>query len=487
MKYIFSFLILISVTSICCQISPLETKWIDNGLQHSAEKAKSFENIELLFDSSKISKFDYFPDVIGSYNSLFKDTKLQTGFGIAYETGLKKKLAFQLRYTAGFSSAPNSDFPSDLQTKAYFMNHLPKNDLGNEFIYNDLRFRLTYRPIKQVEFQTGIDRQHFGEGDRSEMMGFQMAPAPFIKAKGNIWRLQYQFMHQLWSEGMFTSNYRPKGVVSHYLSYKVIPSLHIGLFESVIYGIRDTLYNRGFEFEYLNPFIFFRPQEYGLGSSDNVILGADISYQFQKNMIYSSFIIDDFSLKEIRARNRWWANKYTFQLGIKSLFYSGEHKIFHRFEANLVRPFTYSQLVDDVVYGNEGIPTAHPLGANFFELYDEINWKYKKWDLTIFVQGFIRGTIEFDLLNSGKIYSTGGNIYLPYTLRKEEYNYTIGRGMTQRRWMIGTHLAFSLHKDRWQVFVEPRLIIDQNPSIKDTYGYLTVGIHRPIGANRRNY
>lgn len=484
------------VSNSFAQISPVESDWINNGLEHSVEKVYSFDNIEKLFDSSKTITWDYFPDVVTGYQTKTNRFRLQAGVGVALETGYKKKIAFQLRYALGYSNALNEPYSSAIQTKSFLMNPIgSKNSVSSgettvNTIYNDLRFRFTYRPIQRIEIQTGIDQFHFGEGDRSMMQGQQGIVSPFIKFKGNIWQLQYTFMHQLWSEGMFTKNYRPKGVATHYLSYKILPQLHLGIFESVVYGMKDTLYNRGFEFEYLNPFIFFRPQEYSVGSTDNVILGADISYQFQKHMVYAGFLIDDFFLSEMLARKKWWANKYTLQFGVKSHFDLQSHHFFHRIEGNLVRPFTYAQLIDDVVYGNEGLPAAHPLGANFWEIYDELNWKYKNWEATLMLQYYLKG-LDFIGKNEktglDSTDYTGGDIYVPYTWRNEEYGYTIGRGVRYQRWMVGIHLAYGLHQQRWQVFVEPRLIIEKINHQTKWNGYFTVGIQRPIGSRRRNY
>jgi len=483
MKYILACIAIIGCLNIQAQILDRESDWVNNGLRHSTQKSFSFENIESLLDTTKITKWDVFPSVLGSYYTKNPHFQTQIGAGVALETGFKKKIAFQLRYELGYGyQTQNNSFSSGLQTKAYFENRLPlKNSNASEqFIYNDLRFRFTYRPIRQIELQAGIDNQHYGEGDRSIFLGTQAGPSPFVSFKGKIWHFEYTFMQQLWSEGMFTSSYAPKGNVSHYISYKINKNLHLGIFESVVYGMKDTLYNRGYELEYLNPFIFFRPQEYSLGSTDNVLLGLDISYQFDKNMIYGSFLFDDFLLSELRARSRWWANKYTAQIGIKSYFGKGNHHFFHRFEATFVRPFTYSQIRPDVVYANAGLPAAHPLGANFVELYDEINWKYKRFDFTLFLQYYLKG---FSLPND----NTGGNIYQPYDERKEDYHYTIGRGITTWHYAVGAHLGYQLHHQRWQVFIEPRLLIDKVEKKTSASAYFMIGIQRPIGAYRRNY
>lgn len=452
------------------QIAPSEKEWINNGLSHSSVKANSFENLDSLLSTDKQTKWNVFPEVIFG-------NKMQTGVGIALETSLNQKWAIQLRYSLGYTNSLNKAYSTEIQPRAYFT-----NQIGNQenYLFNDLRFRLTYRPIKYVEFQTGIDRQHIGEGDRSLMMDQHSAPSPFAKMVGKIWRLEYHFMQQLWSEGMFTSNYRPKGNASHYVSYKINKNFQVGIFESVVYGMKDTLYNRGFELEYANPFIFFRPQEYGVGSTDNVILGLNASYQTGNHMVYGSFVLDEFFLKEIRERSRWWANKYAAQLGYKVHFEKGKNQYFNRIEANLVRPFTYTQLRPDVVYANENLPIAHPLGANFLELYEEFNWKFKRFDFTFFASYYLKG-------NKLPLDNPGGDIYIPYTDRKEEYNYTIGRGETTHQLLVGAHLAYQLSKLKWSVFVEPRFYFQNIEKIQNLNSYVSVGIHRSIGSNRRNF
>ena len=58
----------------------------------------------------------------------------------------------------------------------------------------------------------------------------------------------------------------------------------------------------------------------------------------KKWTIYTQFLLDEFLLDEIRAGNGWWANKYSWQLGVKV----NNPKSFYRLEFNLARPFTYS-------------------------------------------------------------------------------------------------------------------------------------------------
>jgi hypothetical protein len=54
------------------------------------------------------------------------------------------------------------------------------------------------------------------------------------------------------------------------LSINATKWLNIGLFEGVIFGRKDH-----FEFQYLNPIIFYRHIEGAIGSPDNALAGLD--------------------------------------------------------------------------------------------------------------------------------------------------------------------------------------------------------------------
>ena len=56
----------------------------------------------------------------------------------------------------------------------------------------------------------------------------------------------------------------------HHLSYNARPWLNLGFFEGVIFAR-----TYGYELKYLNPIIFYRAVEQGLGSPDNSTIGVD--------------------------------------------------------------------------------------------------------------------------------------------------------------------------------------------------------------------
>ena len=77
--------------------------------------------------------------------------------------------------------------------------------------------------------------------------------------------------------------------------------------------------DRGFDVNYLNPIILFRAIEFETGQgAGNAILGLSSKYKWNDNInIYGQFILDEFSLNDIKGGEKSWKNKYGYQLGIK--------------------------------------------------------------------------------------------------------------------------------------------------------------------------
>lgn len=475
MKAFLNIVFVVGVSTLFAQINPVETHWIQNGLGHSSFKSHAFYEIDSLGkDSVSTFRFDAAPDVLGAYQN--NQFKVRTGADLQIKANARQKLRMMASYRVGYTDQILLPYQSVLQSKAYF-----NTDLNNgQTLYHDLRGRMVYEPNKYIQFQGGLDHLFIGEGDRSLLMGNQGIPAPFLSMRAKLWRLEYHFIQQVWRENN-KGSFSPKGNSAHYLSYKATKNWSISFFESVVYDMRDTLYDRGIELEYLNPFIFFRPQEYGIGSTDNVIIGLQTSFQWKKNMIYGQVVLDEFFLAEIKARNRWWANKYGFQLGYKTSFQRNLSEYFIRSEFNLVRPFTYSQINPNSVYGNQYLPTAHPLGAGFLEFYQEVSIKRNKWNVSAWGQLYLKG---LDTLYSNVAF--GGDIYKPYTQRPEEYNFKIGGGITYHAIQVGIHVSRRVFSN-WDVFVEPRFILGNTEGNILNKSALTVGIHRSIGSDRRNY
>ena len=138
------------------------------------------------------------------------------------------------------------------------------------------------------------------------------------------------------------------------------------MFEAIVSG--DST-GTGFELAYLNPVIFYRAIEHYTGSNkSNALVGADAKWNFlNRFQIYGQFVLDEFLLEHVKARDGWWANKWATQLGAKYIDVFGIPNLDMQVEWNRARPFMYAHISDHTSYTHYDQPLAHPLGANFDE------------------------------------------------------------------------------------------------------------------------
>lgn len=374
------------------------------------------------------------PDFAAQY-----DTALfyRAAAGFSLQSLRWNKLSTKAMFSSGWSTREgvNQIHPS----------FTPLNN-NHQFIYVSLRSRLAYTPNKYLHVAAGTDNQFFGEGYRSLIQGDQTAPNPFAMMRVNVWRLEYGLLYQIFHENNGSTRLWKFGT-THYLSYNVTKKWNVAVFETVFFQPRDGSFKRGVEVEYLNPLVFFRPQEYSVGSSDNVLLALQTSYAFKKHMIYGQLLLDEFVLKEIRSRSRWWANKYGVQLGIKGTI----DKVAYRVEMNLMRPYTYAHINDGQNGGNQGIPLAHPLGSNFVEILAQAQMKAGE-------KGSIRpyGVFQLQGLDQDSV-SWGGDIYQSYVKRSKDYGNTIGQGVTVRTVRFGCEFQRQLPKLHSLIYIDPQI------------------------------
>lgn len=358
------------------------------------------------------------------------------------------------------------------------------NDQPNTILNVSPLGRIAFQPHKYFNFQLGLDKNFIGEGCRSLFLSDYGKPYAFGKAQTHFWHLEYTMLYQGLTE-QYQNNTRLKFASSHFLSWNATKWLNINLFESVVFQAKDTLLQRGFDPEYLNPFIFYRPQEYAIGSSDNVLIGAGLTIKLKKHRLYTQFIIDEFLLSEIRKKSGWWANKVGGQIGIKGWLGKGTHTFFYRVEGNAVRPYTYSHLTPLQNYGNSNSTLSHPLGANFAELLAETKWQNKKWLIKLFVSYGLKGVDQNNL-------SYGADVYQPYTLRPYDYGVFIGqgekvnffRGNLQFNYQISQKGAINLFAE---MGFQYNVINSESQESKNTQYLPVLGLRSQLWNDYRNY
>ena len=273
---------------------------------------------------------------------------------------------------------------------------------------------LSYSPAKFINIQFGHGKNFIGDGYRSLLQSDVASPSPFLKLNTKFWKIKYtntwMWLKDIRPEVQVDGAYQTKYMANHYLSWNVSKRLNLGFFESVMWIKND---NRGFDINYLNPIIFYRAIEFETGQdAGNAVLGASAKYKWNDNInFYSQFILDEFSLGDIKAGEKSWKNKFGYQIGVKYYDAFKIKNLMLQAEYNRVRPYTYSHNNISLNYAHNNQPMAHLWGANFSEAILIGHYHYKRWfaDAKIIVGK--RG-LDFNTTEDNNNY--GGNIYLSY-------------------------------------------------------------------------
>lgn len=287
--------------------------------------------------------------------------------------------------------------------------------------YFDARGYITFNAAKFIDFQLGYDKNFIGNGYRSLFLSDWGNSYLFAKINTKIWKLNYQnlFMELMPQFKKSGDDLLPrKYSAMHHLSMNVTKWLNLGLFEGVIFGRPDH-----FDFQYLNPIIFYRHVEGTVGSPDNAVAGFDFKANVaHKLQFYGQFLLDEFILKEVKNNPTSWVNKFGIQAGVKYVDAFGVNNLDVQVETNWVRPFTYSHNDTIANYTHYNQPLAHPLGANFKELITIVNYQpAPRWYI------YARAIYYQQGLDSNGI-NFGGNIFRDYRTRTSNNGFEVAGG-----------------------------------------------------------
>jgi len=200
------------------------------------------------------------------------------GVGAQIALNYKNKLFGSFDYFSENSSLPRyigETISSNEIIPAY--GDASRTELG----YSFSRFSgfVSFLPNKFFEFKAGVGKNFIGEGYRSLLLSDNAYQYPYLRINTSFWKLRYTNLFCMMDDNQtptnFSGNNNKKFVTAHLLDWNISKRMNIGIFESVVWQSKDTLYNRGFDINYLNPIIFYRTVEYSLGSSDNSILGLN--------------------------------------------------------------------------------------------------------------------------------------------------------------------------------------------------------------------
>jgi len=268
-----------------------------------------------------------------------------------------------------------------------------------------------------------------GWGDRLPSYLDTLARATQLST--TVWRIKYVNLFAMMSDIRNAygdwRNFHRKYASMHYLSWNATPRINLAVFEAIMWSAGDELYPRGFDVNYLNPVLFYRPTEFRIGSPDNALLGFAVNIKAGKHVLfYGQLMLDEFLMEQVRNRYGWYANKQAFQLGVNAYQVLGVEGLHLRGEFNFVRPFIYTHSDTRQNYAHMGQPLAHPYGSNVREGIVHGDLERGRWVYSV------RASAAW--LGNDSISSFGNNIFRPESERPanplggfQDYDFRMGR------------------------------------------------------------
>ncbi|WP_299758922.1 hypothetical protein [uncultured Pontibacter sp.] len=338
-------------------------------------------------------------------------------------------------------------------------------DGGYDFI--TARGYLNYALSKHVEVQLGHDRHFIGDGYRSLLYSNYAPPAFFFKLNTKVWKLHYMNLFQeLISQFNRRDELLPKKYMAmHRLGVNITDNFNFGLYEQVIFA-------RGkgrFELQYLNPVIFYRSVEHGLGSPDNVLLGGDFRWNILNRVqLYGQIALDEFVLDEVKSGDGWWGNKFGGQIGAKYIDAFGVANLDLQGEVNAIRPYTYQYEDEFSNFQHYRQPLAHPIGANLVELIGIV--RYQPIPRLHLTAKAIATQYGQDVVTATDTLNYGNNVLLSYLDRVSTYGNEIGQGVKTNQVHLDLSATFQL---RHNVFLDLKQIVRRAEAAGEAPDYNT--------------
>lgn len=273
---------------------------------------------------------------------------------------------------------------------------------------------LTFTPSQFFNLQLGHGRNFLGDGYRSLLLSDGASPYPYFKINTQFWKIKYTniytWMKDVRDEVTVDRTYATKFTAAHYLSWNVSKRLNIGFFESVVWSNQN---DRGFDANFVNPIIFYRAVEFSSSSrSGNALLGLTSKYKWNNNIqVYGQFLLDEFSLGDVKAGDNSWKNKFAYQIGAKYFSAFTIKNLLLQAEYNHVRPYVYAHSNVLTNYGHNNQSLGHQWGGNLREFVAIARYHKGRYFADAKMTLGQRG---FDFADSGANSNYGGDIYRDY-------------------------------------------------------------------------
>ena len=243
------------------------------------------------------------------------------------------------------------------------------------------QFNIKYTLNKFFTIDAGKGKYFIGNGYRSLLLSSEHSPYPYFKLTTEFGRVKYYNLYTTFLDIQDLNLDRKKHTAIHFLDFELTENINIGIFDGVLWRSKDESYNRGFDVEYLNPIIFYRPVEFSKHSPDNILIGLNFNAKVDKTVLYGQILLDDLNISRQKDRDEnykggFFQNKFAYQIGGKTNI----RGISILMEYNQVQPYTYAHKEPMQTYTHLNQALAHPLGANFKEVVLITEYHHNKWN-----------------------------------------------------------------------------------------------------------
>lgn len=354
-------------------------------------------------------------DISLTRENTYKRNLLTFSRGIQLRGNIGERFSFFTQFNEN-----QNEYPAYVDTAIRYSNVVP-GLTRPKGIYGKRDFAIatgtiSYSLKKYFNFQFGHDKNFIGDGYRSMLLSDNSPNYPFLKITTTIWKVKYMNLFAVFQDLKVQppSNYNPEDFSFrkkygsfHFIDFNIGKRLSIGIIEAVIWQ-HDSIRAKGFDINYINPFIFFRPVEFSMGSPDNAMMGINAKFKLSSHhILYGQFLLDDIKIDFLRDSSGYYGNKFAYQLGYKTFAPFGFKNLSLLTEINGATPYTYQHRSSITNYAHYNQALAHPLGANFIEWVAMVDYHfgrcYFRLENIIAKTGQDTGTINF-----------GGDIFKSY-------------------------------------------------------------------------
>ncbi|HEX8270089.1 MAG TPA: gliding motility protein RemB [Flavobacterium sp.] len=358
--------------------------------------------------------------------------------GIRFEGGLGQQINFtstifesQGRFADYFNRLADSLAPAGGNPAIIPGMGIAKRFKEDSYDFPLAEANLAYTPSRFFNLNLGYGRNFIGDGYRSLLLSDGASPYPYVKINTSFWKIKYTniytWLKDVRPEVTIDRTYATKFMASHFLSWNMTKRLNVGFFESVVWTNQN---DRGFDMSFVNPIIFYRSVEFASSSrSGNALLGLTAKYKWSNQInMYGQFLLDEFSLADMKAGEKSWKNKYGYQLGAKYFNAFNIDNLLLQVEYNNVRPYVYAHSNPLTNYGHNNQSLGHQWGGNFREFIAIARYHSGRY----FADAkFTIGKRGLEYNDETDQFNYGSDIYKDYEENRPfETNVVIGQGNT---------------------------------------------------------